>query len=327
MDAVMFLIVNNAEDPAWNLALEERLFDMAGESGRSFVMFWRNSPSVIIGRFQNTFEEINEAAVASAGVKVIRRPTGGGAVYHDLGNLNYSLVVANDNPAEFDFRALADPVLKTLRRLGVPAELSGRNDLTVNGQKFSGTARRAAPGRVMYHGTLLYDVDLDRLAQMLKVDPVKYESKGVKSVRSRVSNLKPWLPADLTLEGLERELVSDINAPLLRLTADDLAAVQKIKENKYDRWEWNWGGSPEFTVRKEKRFSWGKICLLLNVADGYIQKARIFGDFFSAELNALEADLHGLPYGFHELQEALKPLSDLIVGAESCDITELLGNP
>ena len=321
----MFLIDNKSHDPAWNLALEEHLFRLAGRNGQNYVMFWRNAPSIIVGRFQNTAEEIDEAAVAEAGVKVVRRPTGGGAVYHDLGNLNYSFIVAHDNLSDFDFSALTEPILKTLRHLGVAAEPAGRNDLTVGGLKFSGTAQEAGPASVLYHGTLLYDVDLNRLGQLLKVDPAKYESKGVKSVRSRVCNLKPLLPKNFSLQDLEDELVREIKARPLSLTPADLVAVKEIRAAKYDRWEWNWGRSPEFTVRQDKRFTWGAISLRLKVVDGYIREAGIFGDFFSRDLRNLEIGLLGLRYDGCELTEALSPLTRLVRGASTEDVGILAG--
>ena len=323
----MFLIENKSHDPAWNLALEEHLFQLAGRNGQSYVMFWRNAPSVIVGRFQNTAEEIDETAVAEAGVRVIRRSTGGGAVYHDLGNLNYSLIVAHDDLAGFDYRSLADPILKTLAGLGVAAELSGRNDLTVGGLKISGTAQQSGPSSVLYHGTLLYDVDLYRLSRMLKVDPAKYESKGVKSIRSRVCNLKPLLAANFLLKDLEAELVRAIKPLPLALSRSDLAAVHEIKTAKYDRWDWNWGRSPEFTARLEQRFPWGKISLRLNVVDGRIREAKIFGDFFSHDLGELESGLHGRRYDGLELMEALRPLTQLVRGASEKDLTVLAGLP
>lgn len=319
----MFLVVNKNNDPAWNLAMEEYLFNLSGQSGRSFVMFWKNRPSVIIGRFQNTVEEINEKAVKAAGVKVVRRPTGGGAVYHDLNNLNYSLIVAHNNIEEFDFRALARPVLTVLRRLGVAAELSGRNDLTVNGKKFSGTAQQAGPTSVLYHGTLLYDTNLERLSEMLRVDPAKYQSKGAKSIRSRVTNLKQWLPPDFGLNDLEEELIREIGTEEVALTAEDLEAINSIRLSKYDTWEWNWSRSPEFTVRKEKRFPWGSISLHLDVADGCIRASRIFGDFFASDLSSIITRLSGLPYGGSEAASVIADLAEAIIGATTEDLAQL----
>lgn len=319
----MFLVVNKNNDPAWNLALEEHLFNLSGQSGRNFVMFWKNRPSVIVGRFQNTVEEINEKAVKAAGVKVVRRPTGGGAVYHDLNNLNYSLIVAHNKIEEFDFRALAQPVLTVLRRLGVPAELSGRNDLTVGGKKFSGTAQQAGATSVLYHGTLLYDTNLERLSEMLRVDPAKYRSKGAKSVRSRVTNLKQWLPPGFRLNDLEEELVREISADEFKLTAEDLEAVNSINLSKYDTWEWNWSRSPEFSVRKEKRFPWGNISLHLDVVEGLIRQSSIFGDFFAGDLSAILNRLCGLPYGSPEAASVIADLAGNISGATTEDLAQL----
>ncbi len=321
----MFLVPAYGHDPAWNLALEEYLFHLAARTGQSFVRFWRNAPSIIVGRFQNTAEEIDEAGAFREGVRVVRRLTGGGAVYHDLANLNYTLVVAHDNLAGFDFRALADPILRTLRGLGIPVELSGRNDLTVRGRKFSGTAQHAGPASVLYHGTLLYDTDLSRLTRLLRPDPDKFLSKGFKSVRSRVTNLREWLPPEITLEHLEAELRRELAAPPAALSAGDLAAVDELARARYAAWAWNWGESPEFTVRRERRFPWGRASLRLNVVNGLIVEARLFGDFFGRDLEVLEEGLAGVPYTAAALEAALDRLDParLIAGAAPHDLRSL----
>lgn len=322
----MFLVPAYGHDPAWNLALEEYLFHLAARTGRSFVRLWRNAPSIIVGRFQNTAEEIDEAAVLREGVTVVRRLTGGGAVYHDLANLNYTLVATHDNLAEFDFRALAEPILRTLRGLGVAAELSGRNDLTVDGRKFSGTAQHAGQASVLYHGTLLYDTDLTRLERLLRPAPDKFLSKGFQSVRSRVTNLKDWLPPGCTLGRLEEELRRELAAlTAYDLTAADLAAVEALTRAKYAAWSWNWGESPEFTVRRERRFPWGRASLRLKVTDGFIVEARLFGDFFGRDLELLEKSLAGLPYTAAALEEALERLDParFIAGAAPQDLRGL----
>jgi lipoate-protein ligase A len=320
----MQLVINKKNDPAWNLAFEEYLFSLAEQRRENYVMFWKNGPSIIIGRFQNTAQEVNIEAVNQAGVKVVRRNTGGGAVYHDLGNLNYSFIVSGENLGQFDFKIMAKPILSCLQRLGVPAEFAGRNDLVVEGQKFSGTAQQAKKNSLLYHGTLLYDTDLSRLSQMLNVSPHKYESKGVKSVRSRVTNLKQYLPKDFTLDALERELVKEMGAEVKELSKEDLADIAQRQETKYDTWEWNWGKSPEFSVKKEKKFLWGHICLAFEVVDGIIVFMRVFGDFFSKDLGSLESSLIGLNYESKEVSKILLNLSNLVVGANNQDILELI---
>ena len=320
----LYLVENLVTDPAYNLALEECLLHWSSRSKCSFVMFWQNRPSVIVGRFQNTAEEVNAELAAAQSIPVIRRMTGGGAVYHDLGNLNYSFIVAQDHLADFDWQALAGPVIKVLRNLGVMLEHSGRNDLTVDGKKISGTAQQAINGALLYHGTLLFDADLGKLSQMLKCQPAKYESKGVKSIRARVANLKQWLPPHFTVGELKAALTLEINAPQKFLTPEETAAVLELKNSKYDTWAWNWGHSPEFEVMKEERFPWGQISLRLNVFEGHIQQAKIFGDFFAPDLSAVEESLIGLAYGQGEYQAALEKLSRLIVGARPADLWGLV---
>ena len=319
----MLLVENHNHDPSWNLAFQERLFHLAGASGQSFVMLWQNGPSVIVGRYQNSYEEVDQEAARAASVKVVRRSTGGGAVYHDLGNMNYSLGVAEKNLANLDFKALALPILEVLRELGVPAELSGRNDLTVGGLKFSGTAQMASPGAVLYHGTLMYDVDLDILARILKVKPDKIESKGVKSVKSRVTNLKGHLPAGADLATIARKLSDKLGRRRYEATKEDMAAAAEIMSLKYGSWDWNWGQSPDFTVRREKRYPWGQLSLNLKVSEGRIMLARVFGDFFGADLTEFEAGLTGLYYGSPQMEERILRLGSLIEGASESDLRAL----
>ena len=209
---------NERTDPAYNLALEEV---MTAQADAPFAMLWRNRPAVIIGRNQNACREFDSAYAREHGIAVVRRMTGGGAVYHDLGNLNYSIFAfeTDANKRYIDFAPFAEPVLSALRALGVNAEFSGRNDILVNGRKVSGSAKCVHDGRILFHGTLLFDVDFEAMAAVLTPPQAKIEAKGVSSVRARVANLNEILP-DLTRDtfrpAMERELLRqfDLKEPL-----------------------------------------------------------------------------------------------------------------
>ena len=185
----MYYLESTKTDPSWNLALEQYVFDVLGPRDDCF-MLWQNDNTIVVGKHQNTLEEINTDYVKEHGVTVVRRLSGGGAVYHDLGNLNFTFVAENRFGSEFDFSTFCRPVVDALRSLGVPAEINGRNDMTIEGRKFSGNAQYMKKGRIMHHGTLMYDSDLEAVSRALNVKPDKIESKGLKSVRSRVTNIR-----------------------------------------------------------------------------------------------------------------------------------------
>ena len=197
MSAFSYLILNN-QDAAVNLATEQVIFDSLPR-GKSCFLLWQNRSAVVIGRHQDALAEIDRAFVEAEGIQLVRRLSGGGAVYHDLGNLNYSIITEGRGSKAPDMAVFCEPVLRLLHDLGVRAELSGRNDMTVNGQKFSGSAQHLYKGRVLHHGTLLIDSDLNMVSRALRVDPEKIRSKGLASVRSRVTNLRPFLPEEIDL--------------------------------------------------------------------------------------------------------------------------------
>lgn len=195
----MKYIINHSNDTAFNIALEEYAFKHLLDEDQIFLL-WINKPSIIVGRHQNTIEEINRDYVRENGIEVVRRISGGGAVYHDLNNLNYTIISKEDENKAFDFKSFSTPVINTLAQLGVKAEFTGRNDLEIDGKKFCGNAQAYINGRIMHHGCLLFDVDLSVLANALKVSKDKFESKGVKSVRARVTNIVNELPEKITVE-------------------------------------------------------------------------------------------------------------------------------
>ena len=305
---MMYYIPSSSTDPCWNLALEQYVFDSL-DPAHSYFMLWQNHNAIIVGKYQNTLGEINAAYVKERDITVVRRLSGGGAVYHDMGNLNFTFIV--DGSGGLDFAAFCQPVVAALASLGVTAEISGRNDMTIDGKKFSGNAQYRKQGRVMHHGTLLYDSDLTVVAGALNVTQDKMESKGIKSVRSRVTNIRPYVKDDLPLpafrDALRDYMAKENGMQPYTLTADDLAAVQKLRDQVYSQWSWNYGASPAFTLRKERRVEGcGKLEIYLEATGGVIQDAAFRGDFFSTiDPSHLAGLLKGCPLAEPDLRKAL----------------------
>ncbi len=306
-EASMEFLTFSSLDPAFNLALEERLFDSLPPEHPGLFMLWQNGPSIIVGRHQCTAEEVNADFVRRENLPVVRRITGGGAVYHDTGNLNFSFIENANGQERVNFRRYLEPVREALRDVGVRAEISGRNDLEVDGRKISGSGQRIHRGKVLHHGTLLVDVDFGRLSEALSVDPEKIRSKGVASVRARVRNLSEcWTPGT-DMGTLKCCLLRHCAASAARLDMGDYAAAQALADSKYRQWSWNYGASPAFTEEKRRRFPWGGVNLRLSVRNGRIADCRIYGDFFAnAEIEDLENMLAGLQHEPGALAEALE---------------------
>ena len=323
----MYVVEDRINRPQYNLALEEHLCNMAAAEGSSFFMLWQNEPSIIVGRFQNTLEEINTAFVERNGIHVVRRNSGGGAVYHDLGNINYSFVMP-DSVGDFDFALFTKPIVAALADLGVHTEHSGRNDLAIDGKKFSGGAQFRRRGIVLHHGTLLYDSDLDVLSQALKVSEDKFQSKAVKSVRSRVTNIAPYLSSPLEVADFIDALQKRIEHLKPRtLERADFDEVERLAAEKYSSWEWNYGSSPRFTERKKKRFAWGGVEAFIDVADGILKDCSFRGDFFgNGDYAPLLARIAGVPYTKEELNRSLEGFETkgIFAGSQTEDLIALL---
>ncbi|CAJ1003735.1 MULTISPECIES: lipoate--protein ligase [Brevibacillus] len=296
-------------DPRINLAIEEYALKHL-PADEDYLLFYINEPSIIIGKNQNTIEEINADYVNEHGIHVVRRLSGGGAVYHDLGNLNFSFITNDDGESFHNFRKFTDPVVRALRQMGVDAELTGRNDIQVGERKISGNAQYAAKGRMFSHGTLLFDSDLERVVSALNVNPLKIQSKGIKSIRSRVANISEFLPSPMTIEEFKKELLVFIfdGKPVEEypLTDEDWANIHELSRSRYQSWEWNYGKSPKSNFRQSRRFDIGTVEVRLEIEKGRIKEAKIYGDFFGMrDVSEIEAVLRGVPYDKQAVADVL----------------------
>ncbi len=310
----MIFIENEGNtNPKLNLALEEyALRNFSAET--DYLLFYINEPSIIIGRNQNTLEEINLSYVEENNIHIVRRVSGGGAVYHDFGNLNFSFITNHDVKSLSNFKKFTAPVIKVLNSLGLNAELKGRNDIEVDDKKISGTAQFSTGKRMVSHGTLLYDTDLGEVVNALNVKMSKIQSKGHKSVRSRVANISEFLKEPLKIEEFRQLLLEGLYDESeafesYHLTAEEWKAVHQLKEEKYDTWDWNYGRSPKFNIQRSKRFPIGEIDLRIFVEKGHIIDFKIFGDFFGKEpVENIEQLLIGARYDRSDISELLKAI-------------------
>ena len=309
---MLFVDNGGVTDAYRNLALEEYVLRHK-PTAEDCLLFYVNAPSIIIGRNQNTVEEINTAVVDARGIRVVRRISGGGAVYHDLGNLNFSFITPYAAERFNRYDAFTRPVIDVLRALGVPAELGGRNDILAAGRKISGNAQFTTLQRMFSHGTLLFDSNLDDVTAALNPKPGKVESKGVKSIRSRVANISEFLREPLTVDELRERILERISGtrdrariPTLALTDADHRAVDELVAAKYGTWAWNFGENPPSDVQRARRFPAGEIDVRLGVAHGHLAAVRIFGDFMGrADVRELEARLTGVAYDRAAIAESL----------------------
>ena len=316
-------------DPRWNLAFEEYILTHKREG--DYLLLWQNDNTIVIGQNQNAEAEINRSFVEAHGITVVRRMTGGGAVYHDLGNLNYSFITDAGDVSRLSMAAFTAPVVKALKALGLEAEASGRNDILVGGKKVSGTAQRLARDRVLHHGTLLFDSDPAMVAGALHVDPEKFRSKSAKSVRSRIGNIRPQLAEDMDLQSFWAYLkgaLAEGGFAAGELTEAELAEVRRLKESKYDTWEWNFGRSPRFDFTNKRRFDGGTLEVGLEVGKGgVIQSAVFYGDFLSlTSLEPLAAALVGCPFRAETVRQILErfPLREMFGTLEEDQILETM---
>ncbi|MNI19966.1 Lipoate-protein ligase LplJ [compost metagenome] len=299
---MLFIDNKGITDPTINLALEEYILRSLPLDD-SYLLFYINEPSIIIGKNQNTIEEINAQYVNDHNIHVVRRLSGGGAVYHDQGNLNFSFLTKDDGQSFHNFAKFTQPIIEMLQKLGIDAALTGRNDIQVGERKISGNAQFFTRDRMFSHGTLLFHSNMEQIVSALQVKPMKIESKGTKSIRSRVANITEFLEKPMTIEQFRDTLLTELfhcsleDVPQYVLTEADWNAVHKLAEDRYRSWDWNYGQSPKSNIQNAYKFPSGIIDVRLEVKDGKIVNLAIFGDFFGVgDVTELEQQLIGISY-------------------------------
>ncbi|MCG8542167.1 MAG: lipoate--protein ligase [Clostridia bacterium] len=310
----MISIKNESTNPYFNLALEEYVLKHL-DIDDSILILWQNEPTVVVGRNQNTIEEINTKYVKDKDIHVVRRLSGGGAVYHDLGNLNFTFIVEDTGDSVNNFEKFTKPVIKALKELDIIAAFSGRNDITIEEKKFSGNAQYYYRNRLLHHGTILFNSNLDVVQEALKVKIDKIKSKGIKSVRSRVTNIYPYLKEKISVKDFKYLLLSFLfeqeneEKKEYILTKKDLEGINELMKNRYLTWEWNYGESPNFDIQKSKRYEGGNLDIRLKVQGGIISDCKIFGDFFGRkEISELESLLKDIKYEEESIRQVLKKI-------------------
>lgn len=307
----MIFIQSPSLDARFNLALEQYMFDKMNRD-KDYFMLWQNKNAIVVGKHQNTFAEVNQSMVEKHNTTVVRRLSGGGAVYHDLGNLNFTFIINKADAHCLDILLFCEPIRTLLKTLNIDANITGRNDIQIGDKKFSGNAQYIKDGRVMHHGTIMFNSDLDMVAAMLNVAGDKYLSRAISSVRSRVTNVSEYLEEKITVQQFADMVQKFIakDAPSYTLSKKDLKEIEDIKSKRYDLWEWNYGEMGDYSVVKERRVeNVGKIYAYIKLEAGVISSIDFKGDYFATEDSSkLQNLLIGSRLERGELYEALRDL-------------------
>lgn len=322
----MLCIFNSSNDPYFNLATEEYLLK---EFSSDIFMLWRNHNAIIVGKHQNTLAEINYEFVRENNIKVVRRLSGGGTVFHDMGNINFTFIQKGESGHLVDFRKFTLPIIEMLSDIGIEAKFEGRNDLTIDGLKFSGNAEHVYKDRILHHGTLLFSSKMTDLTAALNVNPAKFKDKAVKSVRSRVTNISDHLTEPMNIETFLDRLMTYITKTRedcisYALCPEDVNKIDELVQTKYRNWEWNFGYSPRYNFQRSFKTAGGHIEVNLEVKDGIIQEAKLFGDYFNIlDIADLEAILKGTAHDFLTLKAKLSN-ADVSRFIQGCSNEEFL---
>ena len=321
----MLVLKSTSINPFYNLALEEYLFENSEED---VFMLWQNHNTIVVGQYQNTIEEISNDYVKKNKINVVRRLSGGGAVYHDLGNINFTFITRGE-AGSFSFEHFTKHIRDVLNAYNIKCNFSGRNDLHIGGRKFSGNAQYIKNGKVLHHGTLLYNSNLEVLTKALQANQTKMQSKAIKSIHERVTNIKDHMEEDISIEDFMDSLYAEIarleETKIINLTEDDEEMIQKKVKERYGTWEWNYGASPKSNLRKTKKHDYGLIDIYLDLVNGHIDKIKIHGDFFArGEMSEIENALVGCKFEDTELRKTLKQFDNYIVGIDEKWLTDTL---
>lgn len=313
----MLYIESKSVDPYYNLALEEYLFNTASED--CFIL-WQNYNTIVVGKYQNTIEEISAKYVKEHDINVVRRLSGGGAVYHDLGNVNFTFITKQKEENTFCFEHFTKHIIDILEEYGINGEFNSRNDLIIKGRKFSGNSQYMKKGKILHHGTLLFNSDLEVLVNALSPDEAKIESKAVKSIQERVTNICEHMEREITLEEFKKSIKKHIcsidDVKEYKLTETENQRVCRLRKDKYVTWEWNYGQSPKCNIIKKGSCKGGGLVqIMMEVDSGYIKGAKIFGDFFAGEeLSEFVKELEGCPYTEEGVDKCAEKISGSILG-------------
>jgi lipoate-protein ligase A len=305
----MICIKNPDTNPFFNLAAEE--YAIKNFSDNMF-MLWRNKPCIVVGNHQNTLAEINFDYVKENDLYVVRRMSGGGAVFQDLGNLNFTFIKnIDESNNKVDFSTYTKPIIEVLRNMGLNANFEGRNDIVIDGRKISGNAQAVRNNRMLHHGTLLFSSVMEDLAKALKVNPLKFKDKAVKSVKSRVTNIKEHLEEDMDVLEFRDRIMDHIistndGAELYEYTDEDRRKINQLVEEKYGTWNWNYGSSPKYNFEKMVKTDGGNIEFHINVEKGVMKDVKIFGDYFnSLDTREIEDMLKNVPHEHQKIKDKL----------------------
>lgn len=293
-------------DPYYNLAFEEYI--LLNFKDDDYLILWQNDNTIVFGVNQNPIAEINMKEAEKYNINIVRRSTGGGTVYHDLGNINFSYITDWNDGDNRTYEFFLTPVVEALSSFGLEIEIKGRNDMLLDGKKISGSAQRLAGNRILHHGTLLINSDLNMLQKVLNVKADKISSKGIKSVKSRVTNLQDNTSEILQIESVKSALINSFaksqNVNHIHLEKKDLDNISSLAENKYRSWDWTYAKSADCQLTKYRRFDGGNVQLDLDINNGSINKCIISGDFLSLkDVRELEEKIQGLRYSHEELTQ------------------------
>lgn len=325
----MICILPDYITPCENLACEYYFATERDLNGDIF-MLWRNEPSVIVGKYQNTLEEVNLAYTSAHGIHVARRMSGGGTVYHDRGGWQFTFITRDAGDA-IEFDRFMQPITDALRSMGLDVRATGRNDIALypagseRGYKISGNTQYKKNGVTVHHGTLLFDTDIDEMVRATTPKDYKITSKAIKSVRERVTNIRPHLPEDMTDTEFRDALAARMTDRTYSLSAEDRARIRELAETKFADPKWNFGANPKFEIEHELHLAGGTVELGLTVKNNVIQSAGIRGDFFAGEAaENIAASLTGVPYARDEMTAALRPVCRSLYGIDADDIVKAI---